>query len=58
MQMMQISKEELTRLQAYLATQRQPEPEVMPTARPLITQQEFLAACVLASLLLFFILGN
>lgn len=56
--MLQVSKDELDRLRAYLDTQRQPAPETTPTARPLITQQEFLAACVLASILLFFILGN
>ena len=57
--MIQLNKEELAELQALIKAQQAPAPvEQAPAPRPLVTQSEFLAACVIASLVLFFLLGK
>lgn len=59
--MIQLNQQELAELRALIKAQQTPAPEVeqqAPAPRPLVTQSEFLAACVIASLVLFFLLGK
>lgn len=57
--MMKLGQDELNELRAIiLANKTNTEVEANPYTRPLVTQQDFLAACVIASLILLFILGK